>query len=100
VGVAAVGYGRTDQVIILSVLGALVMYIVSLVSLFALRRREPGLVRPFAVPGYPGVPAVALVLALVSLSTLVYNNLRLSGIFLLGLILAAVLYRLLGAKQA
>jgi ethanolamine permease len=93
-------YGRTDQVIILSVLGALVMYIVSLVSLFALRRREPGLSRPFAVPGYPVVPAVALLLTLVSLGTLVYNNLLLSGIFLIGLVLAAVLYRLLGVKQA
>ena len=99
VGGAAVSYGRTDQVIILSVLGALVMYTASLISLFALRRREPGLARPFAVPGYPVVPAVALLLTLVSLGTLVYNNLRLSGVFLVGLVLVAVLYRLLGAKQ-
>ncbi|RZK63177.1 MAG: ethanolamine permease [Hymenobacter sp.] len=100
VGVAAVYYGRTDQVIILSVLGALVMYVVSLISLFALRRREPGLGRPFAVPGYPAVPLVALVLALVSLGTLVYNNLRLSGIFLVGLVVAAGLYGVWGTKRA
>jgi ethanolamine permease len=99
VGVAAVAYGRTDQVIILSVLGALVMYGVSLLSLFALRRREPELARPFAVPGYPVVPAVALLLTLLSLGTLVYNNLRLSGVFLAGLVLAAVLHRLLGARR-
>ena len=99
IGVVAVRYGHTDQVIILSVLGALVMYVVSLVSLFALRRHEPELVRPFAVPGYPVVPAVALVLALVSLGTLVYNNLLLSGIFLAGLLVAMGLYWLIGRKR-
>jgi ethanolamine permease len=71
------------------------MYIVSLASLFALRRREPELARPFAVPGYPLVPLVALVLAIVSLGALVYSNLLLSGIFLVGLVLALGLFKLL-----
>ncbi len=95
VGLLALLTGTTAQVIILSVLGALVMYIVSLVSLFALRRREPELARPFAVPGYPLVPVVALVLAIVSLGALVYSNLLLSGIFLGGLVLALGLFKLL-----
>jgi ethanolamine permease len=95
VGVLALLTGTTAQVIILSVLGALVMYIVSLVSLFALRRREPELARPFAVPGYPLVPLLALALAVLSLGALVYYNLWLSGIFLLGLVVALVLYWLL-----
>ena len=95
VGLLALLTGTTAQVIILSVLGALVMYIVSLVSLFALRRREPELARPFAVPGYPLVPLVALVLAIVSLGALVYNNLLLSGIFLVGLVLTLELFKLL-----
>jgi ethanolamine permease len=95
VGVLALLTGTTAQVIILSVLGALVMYIVSLVSLFALRRREPELARPFAVPGYPLVPLLALALAVLSLGALVYYNLWLSGIFLLGLLVALGLYGLL-----
>jgi ethanolamine permease len=86
VGCLALLTGTTDQVIILSVLGALVMYIMSLLSLFALRRREPELARPFAVPGYPYVPLVALALSLVSLGAVVYYNLRLSGVFLIGLV--------------
>jgi ethanolamine permease len=98
VGLLALFTGTTAQVIILSVLGALVMYIVSLVSLFALRRREPELARPFAVPGYPLVPLVALALAVVSLGALVYSNLLLSGIFLAGLLVAMVLYWLLGRQ--
>ena len=100
VGVLALCTLPTDQVIILSVLGALVMYVVSLVSLFVLRRREPGLARPFAVPGYPAVPLTALALALLSLGTLVYSNLVLSAVFLGGLLVVAVLYRWLGRKQA
>jgi len=100
VGVAALLTGHTDQLIILAVLGALVMYAVSLVSLFVLRRREPELVRPFAVPGYPVVPMLALVLTLLSLGALVYSNLALSGIFVAGLLLALVLYRWLAVGSA
>jgi len=100
VGVAALLTGHTDQLIVLAVLGALVMYAVSLVSLFVLRRRAPELARPFAVPGYPVVPAVALVLTLASLGALVYSNLALSSIFVAGLLLAAALYRWLGAVGA
>lgn len=100
VGVAALLTGHTDQLITLAVLGALVMYAVSLGSLFVLRRREPGLARPFAVPGYPWVPAVALALVLLSLGALVYSSLALSGIFAAGLLVALVLHRWLGVPAA
>jgi ethanolamine permease len=100
VGCLALLTGTTDQVIILSVLGALVMYIMSLLSLFALRRREPELARPFAVPGYPYVPLVALVLSLVSLGALVYYNLQLSGIFLVGLVVLLGVYLLLRSARS
>ncbi|MGI4734709.1 MAG: ethanolamine permease [Janthinobacterium lividum] len=93
VGVLALLTGTTAEVIILSVLGALVMYIVSLLSLFALRRREPALARPFAVPGYPLVPLLALVLSVVSLGALVYYNLGLSGIFLAGLLVVLGIFK-------
>ncbi|GAC1374551.1 MAG: ethanolamine permease [Hymenobacter sp.] len=96
VGCAALCTGRTDQLITLSVLGAAVMYLMSLLSLFALRRREPALVRPFAVPGYPYVPLVALGLTALCLGTLVYYNPGLSGIFLGGLLALGALYWALG----
>lgn len=86
VGCLALCTGTTSQVIILSVLGAVVMYVLSLVSLFVLRRREPELARPFAVPGYPYVPLLALALALLSLGTIVYYNPWLSAVFLAGLL--------------
>ncbi|HEX8326788.1 MAG TPA: ethanolamine permease [Hymenobacter sp.] len=99
VGVVALLTGTTDQVIILSVLGALVMYVISLLSLFALRRREPELVRPFAVPGYPAVPLVALALCLLSLGALVYYNLLLSGVFLVGLMGLLGIYLVIAKGQ-
>ncbi|TDN38487.1 ethanolamine permease [Hymenobacter sp. UV11] len=88
VGCVALLTGTTDQVIILAVLGAVVMYAISLLSLFALRRREPALARPFQVPGYPAVPLLALALVLLSLGTIIYYNPGLSVAFAVGLGLA------------
>jgi ethanolamine permease len=53
---------KTDQIIILSVLGALMMYLMSMLSLFILRKKQPDMARPFVSPFYPVFPAVALVL--------------------------------------
>ena len=50
------------------------MYIVSMASLFRLRRTQPDLARPFRAPGYPWVPGVALACAVVCLCTMVYFN--------------------------
>ena len=82
IGCLALLTGTTDQVIVLSVLGAVVMYIVSMLSLFALRRREPTLDRPFRTPFYPYFPAVALGLSGLCLGAIVWYNLLLSGVFL------------------
>ncbi|OUJ74004.1 ethanolamine permease [Hymenobacter crusticola] len=99
VGCLALLTGTTDQVIILSVFGAVVMYIMSLLSLFVLRRKEPDLVRPFTAPLYPLAPLVALALSLLSLGAIVYYNLLLSVIFFAGLLLMLGLYVLLGRHR-
>jgi ethanolamine permease len=77
--------GTTSQVIILSVLGAVVMYITSMISLFILRRKEPGLHRPFKSPFYPVFPALALLISVICLIAIVYYNFFLSLIFAGGL---------------
>ena len=43
-------------------------------ALFVLRRREPGLVRPYRARGYPVLPALALVAALFILALFVVGN--------------------------
>jgi ethanolamine permease len=65
----------------MSVFGAIVMYVISMASLFRLRRSEPGLVRPFRAPLFPYFPAFALAAALVCLVTMVYYNPLIAGIF-------------------
>jgi ethanolamine permease len=62
VGLASIWSGRTDELITLSAIGALVMYIVSLAALFRLRKIAPSLARPYRAPLYPVTPALALVL--------------------------------------
>jgi ethanolamine permease len=91
IGAAAVLTNLADQIIVVSVLGAIVLYLVSMAALFALRRREPDLKRPFRAPWYPFAPALAFVLALGCLVAVVWFNpaaARLAG----GIFLAGIAY--------
>ena len=89
VGVAAImgdsfqfaGQTLTANLITMAVFGAIVMYIVSMMSLFALRKNEPHLERPFAAVAYPLFPAIALSLAVISLVTMIYFNQQLTLVF-------------------
>ncbi len=83
VGMVALLTNRTGDIIILSCFGALTLYAVAMCSLFALRRNEPLLPRPFKTPFYPFFPAIALLIALVSLLALTYYNPKLAGIYAL-----------------
>ena len=91
VGIAAIysdglvnlqGMTLTAAMITMSVFGAIVMYIISMLSLFKLRRSEPNLERTFRAPGYPVVPAIALVLAVVCLVAMAWFNTTIGLIFL------------------
>ncbi|MGC4008584.1 MAG: ethanolamine permease [Pseudomonas sp.] len=91
VGIAAIfsdglislqGMTLTAAMITMSVFGAIVMYIMSMLSLFKLRRSEPDLERSFRAPGYPVVPAIALGLALVCLAAMLWFNSVIASVFL------------------
>jgi ethanolamine permease len=75
------GQSLTANIVTMSVFGAIVMYIVSMVSLFKLRRSEPLLLRPFRAPVFPFFPAFALAAAVVCLLTMVYFNPLVAGLF-------------------
>ncbi|MGI8634950.1 MAG: hypothetical protein ACR2KZ_06070 [Segetibacter sp.] len=87
--------GTTNQVIVLSVLGVVVMYIISLISLFVLRIKERDLERPFTAPFYPWFPVKALVLCLVSLAAIIWYDVQLSILFfsMLLLMLSAYIFQ-------
>jgi len=74
IGIVALLTGRTGEIITIACFGALTLYIVAMLSLFALRRKEPELSRPFRVPFYPWFPAVALVIASVALVAMIVYN--------------------------
>jgi ethanolamine permease len=74
---------KTADIITISVFGALTLYIVSMVALLRLRKKEPTLERPFKVPMYPIFPLVALTIAIVSFAALTIYNLKLALIYFL-----------------
>jgi ethanolamine permease len=103
VGIAAIfsdnvlqfgGQPLTANIVTVSALGALLMYIVSMVSLIRLRHREPDLPRPFRAIGYPYMPAWTLFSASIALGSLVYYNRFVSVLFVLLLAIGYLLYRL------
>ncbi len=78
IGIVALLTGKTGEIITISVFGALTLYIISMVALLRLRKKEPLLQRPFEVPMYPLFPLVALVIAVVSIIAMTIFNLSLA----------------------
>jgi ethanolamine permease len=99
IGVGALLTGRTDQIVTISVLGAVTLYIFGMITLLALRRKEPELERPYRAPGYPFTPVVALVIGLACLVALIWLNIKLSLIYFLILALAYIWFRLFCKKD-
>ena len=91
--------GKTEQIIVLSVLGAIVMYLMSMTSLFILRKKEPALERPFASPFYPIFPAVALIISAICLFAIMYYNFYISLIFFAGLAIIVIIFMLIGKHK-
>ena len=75
------------------------MYMMSMLSLFTLRRKEPGLERPFASPFYPYFPAIALLLSALCLVAIIYFNPILSLYFFGGLAAVVILFMLMGKHK-
>lgn len=107
VGIAAIfsdslitfgGQTLTANIVTMSVFGAIVMYILSMASLFKLRLSEPGLERSFHAPLFPWFPGFALISAVVCLGTMVYYNALVAGIFA-GLMVLGYLYFLSTARR-
>jgi ethanolamine permease len=90
---------KTDQIIMLSVLGAVVMYIMSMASLFILRKKEPRLSRPFLAPAYPVFPAIALIICIVCLIATIYFNPDMSLIFAGGLAIVLLVFIAMGKHK-
>jgi ethanolamine permease len=83
IGVIALLTGKTSEIITISVFGALTLYIVSMIALLRLRKKEPQLERPFKVPMYPAFPIIALIIAIVSFVAMTIYIFKLALIYFL-----------------
>jgi ethanolamine permease len=83
IGIIALLTGKTGEIIIISVFGALTLYIVSMIAIMRLRKKEPQLERPFKVPLYPAFPVIALIIALVSFVAMTIYNKELALVYFL-----------------
>ena len=81
IGIIALFTGKTGDIITIACFGAILLYIFAMVSVLVLRKKEPGLVRPFRVPLYPLFPLTALLIAAVSMVAMTTLNIKLAGIF-------------------
>jgi ethanolamine permease len=99
IGIGALLTGRTAEIITISVFGAITLYIISMITVVVLRKKEPGLQRPFRVPFYPAFPIIALTIALGSLvAMLVYNQL-LGGIYFLILLGSFAVFKIFSSAS-
>ncbi len=81
IGIIALLTGKTSEIITIACFGALTLYVLSMITVIALRKKEPGMVRPFRVPFYPYFPVIALVIAFVSLIAMTTLNIKLALIY-------------------
>ena len=81
VGIIALLTGKTGEIITIACFGALTLYVLSMITVMVLRKKEPDMVRPFRVPFYPYFPIIALVIAFVSLVAMTTLNSKLAFIY-------------------
>lgn len=74
VGMISIRFFDTAGLITMSAIGAVTLYVVSMISLIRLRQIEPELARPFRTPLYPWFPLTALAIASFALVAMLYFN--------------------------
>ena len=94
IGIIALLTSKTTEIITIACFGALSLYIISMISLLVLRKKEPDLERPFKVPFYPVSPIIALVIACVAFIAITYYNLMLAFIYFAILLVAYIWFKL------
>jgi ethanolamine permease len=70
-----------------------------MISLFRLRKKEPGLNRPFRTPFYPASPIIALVIAGISFIAMTIYNFTLALIYFAILAGCFLLFKLSGRRK-
>lgn len=98
IGIIACFTAYTDAIITISVIGAIVLYIISMISLFVLRKKFPEMERPFKAPFYPLFPVISLIISVISMISVIYYNQRLF-LLTLGLFFVGCIYYFIAVKE-
>lgn len=100
IGIAALLTGKTSEIIILAVFGALTLYVISMLSLLRLRKSEPALSRPFTVPWYPVFPLIACIIGLGCFIALAIYNTKLALLYFSIIVVSYVVFKLWNSEKA
>lgn len=73
IGLIVLVTGKTGEIILIAVFGALTLYALSSAAVIQLRRTAPDLARPYKTPFYPITPILALVLSVVCIAAMVWS---------------------------
>ena len=98
IGIIALLTGKTSEIITIACFGALTLYVLSMITVIALRKKEPNMTRPFRVPFYPYFPCIALVIAFISLIAMTTLNAKLALIYF-GILALSYIWFLLAVKN-
>jgi ethanolamine permease len=93
IGIAALFTGETGSLITIAAFAALTLYIISMLSVISLRRKQPDLHRPFKAPFYPAFPLIALVIGIISLGAMMVMYLKLAIIYFAILFVSLLVYK-------
>lgn len=99
IGLIALYFFNTSDLVIIATIGAIVMYIISMLALFRLRKIAPEMERPFKAPLYPYVPVIALLLSIVALLSMIVAYPKLFILFIIGFIIVAIVFYFTGAHK-
>jgi ethanolamine permease len=81
IGIIVILVCNMDHILTFAAFGAVSLYVISMWSLFMLRRKEPDLERPFRAVAYPIFPALALAIAAVAGVGMAVTNWKIAAIF-------------------
>ena len=99
IGIIALFTGKTGDIITIAVFGAILLYILAMISVLVLRKKEPAMPRPFQVPFYPFFPIIALMIAVVSMVAMITLNIKLALIFFAILALAYIWFHFIVKRK-
>ncbi|PZP49691.1 MAG: ethanolamine permease [Pseudopedobacter saltans] len=96
IGLLSLLFFDTSQLVIIATIGAVVMYVISMLALFKLRKEKPDMERPYKAPLYPLFPILALALAIVALVAMIVSYPKLFLVFMAGLVVLLLIFYLSG----